>query len=219
MRVQLIDSMASDLNVVRSARVSTMGVDSLQTGESEGLINYLMRERHASPFEHNTFMFLVEAPIFVAREFMRHRIASYNEESGRYRVLEPMFYIPLDKNRPLVQIGKTGNYEFEEANNQELRDYACDALFESYRVAWTTYQDLLDRGVAKEVARMCLPVGIYSAWYVTINARSLMNFLSLRTAPNAQWEIRKIAEMMETHFAEAMPITYAAWVKNGRQSI
>jgi thymidylate synthase (FAD) len=219
MEVKLIDVMASDLAVVRSARVSTTGEGSLVTESNDGLINYLVRERHASPFEHGVFTFFVKAPIFVAREFMRHRIASYNEESGRYRELSADFYLPLSNDRPLVQIGKTGAYTFEEEASQELRDWVVQVMDESYNVAWGAYRAMLDSGVAKEVARMVLPVGIYSSWYVTINARSLMNFLSLRTASNAQWEIRQIAEMMEEHFKLHMPVTYAAWVKNGRKSI
>jgi thymidylate synthase (FAD) len=218
MKVQLIDVMASDLSVVQAAKVSTQGAESLTTESNVGLINYLMRERHASPFEHNVFKFMVHAPIFVAREFMRHRIASYNEESGRYRELQAEFYLPWSTDRPLVQVGKTGDYIFE-SGSQELRDWTIQVMDESYEVAWGAYQAMLNSGVAKEVARMVLPVGIYSTWYVTINARSLMNFLSLRTASNAQWEIQQIALDMEEHFKIHMPITYAAWVANGRQSI
>lgn len=219
MKVQLLDVMASDISVVQAARVSTQGTESLVTESSQGLINYLMRERHASPFEHNVFKFFVHAPIFVAREFMRHRIASYNEESGRYRQLSPDFYLPLDPARPLVQVGKTSEYKFEDETSQEFRDWTVQVMDESYNVAWNAYQAMLDSGVAKEVARMVLPVGIYSSWYVTLNARSLMNFLSLRTASNAQWEIQQVANEMEFHFKIYMPITYAAWVANGRKSI
>lgn len=216
MKVQLIDVMASDLNVVRSAKVSTEGAESLVTESNDKLINYLMRERHASPFEHNVFTFYVEAPIFVAREFMRHRMASYNEESGRYKVLDTKFYLP-PQGRPLRQVGKTGDYQFEMGD--ELYDAMFDKMVDVYSLVDETYHELLDMGVAKEVARMVLPVSTYSSWYVTINARSLMNFLSLRTAPNAQYEIRQIAELMEPHFEIHMPATYAAWVQYGRQSV
>lgn len=219
MEVRLINAMANDLSVVQAARVSTLGEDSLTTESNEGLIRYLMREGHASPFEHNVFKFYVRAPIFVAREFMRHRMASYNEESGRYKVLETEFYYPVASDRPLVQIGKTGDYEFEEAVNPEFRDSVLDLMDEAYGPAEETYHKLLAMGVAKEVARMVLPVGIYSSWYVTINARSLMNFLSLRTAPNAQWEIREVAKAMEEYFEGQMPLTYKAWNDFGRKSI
>ena len=116
--VELIKASASDADVIWAARVSTAGENSRESvgGESDakkdaGLINYLARERHGSPFEHTSMTFFISAPIFVFREFMRHRIASYNEESGRYRELRPVFYIP-SKERKLVQIGKTGAYEF-----------------------------------------------------------------------------------------------------------
>jgi thymidylate synthase (FAD) len=218
MEVQLIEVMASDLAVVQAARVSTAGSDSLTTESNDGLIKYLMRERHASPFEHNVFKFFVRAPIFVAREFMRHRIASYNEESGRYRQLKGDFYF-VPAERPLEQIGKTGNYHFKDEPNPELLALVNECFHESYDTSWAMYLEMLENGVAKEVARMVLPVGIYSSWYVTINARSLMNFLSLRTASNAQWEIQQIALKMEDSFSLHMPVTYAAWVENGRKSI
>jgi thymidylate synthase (FAD) len=219
MKTQLIDAMASDINVVRAAKVSTEGSGSLATESNEGLIKYLMREKHASPFEHNMFTFYIEAPIFVTREILRHRISSINEESGRYRELKGRFYYPYSKDRPLVQIGKTGDYKFVDQDNPALRKKVNDAFYEAYSVAWYTYTTLLESGVAKEVARMVLPVGVYSSMYFSINARSLMNFLSLRTASNAQWEIQQIAHEMEQYFALHMPVTHHAWVVNGRQSI
>lgn len=219
MKVQLIDYMASDLSVVKAAKVSTEGSGSLTTESNEGLIKYLMREHHASPFEHNVFTFYIEAPIFITREILRHRISSINEESGRYRELKGRFYYPYDKNRPLVQIGKTGDYTFVDQDDPELRKKVNEMLYETYSTAWWAYTTLLEAGVAKEVARMCLPVGIYSSMYFTINARSLMNFLSLRTASNAQWEIQQIAHQMEMFFALNMPTTHKAWVDNGRESI
>lgn len=170
-----------------------------------------------SPFEHNVFTFFIEAPIFVTREIIRHRISAINEESGRYKQLEDKFYYPTDRERPLRQVGKTGHYIFETA--EELRDPTLELLDEAYGVAWENYNKMLQMGVAKEVARMALPVGIYSSMYFSINARSLMNFLSLRTAPNAQWEIRQVARQMEQHFATSMPLTYLAWTSNGRKSI
>lgn len=211
----LMDSMASDASVVRSARVSTLGETSKFYTADKGLIDYLMRNKHASPFEHNSFTWFVHAPIFVTREIIRHRIASYNEESGRYRELEPQFYLPA--NRPLRQIGKTGDYLFEDA--VELQPLVDTAMTTAYNAAWQSYQTMLEAGVAKEVARMVLPVGIFSSIYVTMNARALMNFLSLRTADNAQYEIRVVAGYMEKDFERLMPMTHNAWVANGRQSV
>jgi thymidylate synthase (FAD) len=182
-----------------------------------------MRERHGSPFEHNSMTFYVQAPIFVFREFMRHRIASYNEESGRYRELRPVFYVPAAE-RKLVQEGKPGHYVFVEGTDEqyatvvEQTKQACTSPYQAY-------QQMLDAGVAREVARGVLPVATYSSMYVTMNARSLMNFLSLRTKREGsafpsypQREIEMVAEQMETFWAGLMPVTHAAFEAAGRVS-
>jgi len=226
MSVELVKSSASDADVIWAARVSTAGDKSLEDvgadpAKSEGLINYLARERHGSPFEHTSMTFFISAPIFVFREFMRHRIASYNEESGRYRELKPVFYIP-SKERKLVQIGKAGAYTFVDGTPEQF-DITVAAIKETCNLAYANYQKMLDAGVAREVARAVLPVTLYSSMYVTMNARALMNFLSLRTAREGshfpsypQREIEMVAEKMEAHFAKLMPITYGAFQKSGR---
>ena len=226
MSVELVKSSASDADVIWAARVSTAGDKSLEDvgadpAKSEGLINYLARERHGSPFEHTSMTFFISAPIFVFREFMRHRIASYNEESGRYRELKPVFYIP-SKERKLVQLGKAGAYTFVDGTPEQF-DITVAAIKETCSLAYANYQKMLDAGVAREVARAVLPVTLYSSMYVTMNARALMNFLSLRTAREGshfpsypQREIEMVAEKMEAHFAKLMPITYGAFQKSGR---
>jgi thymidylate synthase (FAD) len=226
MTVELVKASASDADVIWAARVSTAGEQSLdEIGEdparSAGLINYLARERHGSPFEHTSMTFFISAPIFVFREFMRHRIASYNEESGRYRELSPVFYIP-DADRKLVQIGKAGAYTFVDGTQEQL-EITQAAMKETYTLAYQQYQVMLEAGVAREVARAVLPVGLYSSMYVTMNARALMNFLSLRTAREGshfpsypQREIEMVAEKMEVEFARLMPLTHAAFEKSGR---
>jgi len=226
MTVELIKASASDSDVIWAARVSTAGEQSLDAvgadaSRAEGLINYLARERHGSPFEHTSMTFFISAPIFVFREFMRHRIASYNEESGRYRELRPVFYVP-SKERRLVQIGKPGSYEFIEGTPEQY-EITVNAIKESCTQAYENYQKMLDAGVAREVARAVLPVTLYSSMYVTMNARALMNFLSLRTAREGshfpsypQREIEMVAEKMEAHFAQLMPLTYGAFQKSGR---
>ena len=226
MSVELVKSSASDADVVWAARVSTAGDKSLEdvgvdASKSEGLINYLARERHGSPFEHTSMTFFVSAPIFVFREFMRHRIASYNEESGRYRELKPVFYVP-SKDRKLVQIGKAGSYTFVEGTSEQY-EITVASIKETCQLAYENYQKMLIAGVAREVARAVLPVTLYSSMYVTMNARALMNFLSLRTARDGshfpsypQREIEMVAEKMEAHFAKLMPITYGAFEKSGR---
>jgi thymidylate synthase (FAD) len=226
MTVELVKASASDADVIWAARVSTAGEQSLdEIGEdparSAGLINYLARERHGSPFEHTSMTFFISAPIFVFREFMRHRIASYNEESGRYRELSPVFYIP-DADRKLIQIGKAGAYTFVDGTKEQL-EITQAAMKEAYTLAYKQYQVMLDAGIAREVARAVLPVGLYSSMYVTMNARALMNFLSLRTAREGshfpsypQREIEMVAEKMEVEFARLMPLTHAAFEKSGR---
>jgi thymidylate synthase (FAD) len=224
--VELVKASASDSDVIWAARVSTAGENSLDDvnadpSRSEGLINYLARERHGSPFEHTSMTFFISAPIFVFREFMRHRIASYNEESGRYRELRPNFYIP-SKERKLVQIGKAGAYTFIDGTEEQY-ETTVKAIKESCTVAYDNYKKMLDIGVAREVARAVLPVTLYSSMYVTMNARALMNFLSLRTSHEGshfpsypQREIEMVAEKMEQHFATLMPLTHGAFQKSGR---
>lgn len=217
---------ASDRDVAFAARVSTLGEMSRPTEEDaderlSGLINFLMRERHGSPFEHSVFTFYVKAPIFVWREHMRHRIASYNEESGRYRVLQPEFYIP-PKDRKLVQVGKPGAYVFEDGTEDQYILLGRQ-LTRGCQEAYERYELMLQQGIAKEVARMILPVNIYSSAYVTMNARALMNFLSLRVSAeestfpsHPQREIEIVAERYEELFSTLMPITHKAFVDNGR---
>lgn len=207
MGVTLVDSMGDDTSVVRAARVSTVGANEGQGGDR--LIAFLMREKHMSPFEHATFTFLVEAPIFTINQMVRHRIASYNIESGRYKELEPVFYVP-DIERPVVQVGKTGAYEFEQGDAATYLT-AHSLLKNASEDAWYRYKSLLECGVAKEVARMVLPLNIFSSLYVTMNARGLMNFLSLRNEHHAQHEIREVARQMEDIFAEYMPLTHSAF--------
>src|SRR5215212_17000 len=224
--VELVRASAQDADVLFAARVSTQGEQSLDqldadAQRSKGLINYLMRDRHGSPFEHNSMTFYVQAPIFVFREFMRHRVASYNEESGRYRELDPVFYVP-GPDRKLAQTGKPGHYVFVDGTPEQHEIVRA----ETRRVcaeAYLGYRRMLAAGVAREVARIVLPVTIYSSMYVTLNARSLMNFLSLRTAREGarfpsfpQREIEMCAERMEELWAGLMPLTHAAFEANGR---
>jgi thymidylate synthase (FAD) len=224
--VELVRASAHDADVLFAARVSTQGEQSLaqldaDPQRSKGLINFLMRDRHGSPFEHNSMTFYVQAPIFVFREFMRHRIASYNEESGRYRELRPVFYVPGPQRR-LRQVGKPGAYEFLEGTPEQY-DLVRAETERVCREAFASYQRMLDAGIAREVARIVLPLTIYSSMYVTMNARSLMNFLSLRTGREGarfpsfpQREIEMCAERMEELWAGLMPLTHAAFEANGR---
>ena len=208
-------ALASDLAVVNAARVS-FNSESQEMGErDEGLIRFLMRERHGSPFEHGYFRFLVKAPIFVVREHHRHRSGhSYNEWSGRYAVLEPEFYVPEFVR---TQIGKPGAYSFEPV--EEAAAEATRAEIErSCQEAFDAYERMLADGIAKEVARTVLPLATYTKYYWSCNPRSLMHFCSLRNHESAQFEIRQYAAAAEHFLERYMPATHAAFVANDRSS-
>jgi len=238
--VQLINTMGGDHMVVAAAKVSTNGNDAISfsngtakndkgnpwsNGDSSSLIGYLMKHRHGTPFEHSCLTFFVHAPIFVWREWHRHRIGfSYNEESGRYKTLDPVFYLP-DRNRPMMKVEgwKPGRPKFTRCNDIALYNSLCSNLISSYEHSYAAYEANLSMGFDPGLARDCLPVGIYSGCWVTCNPRSLMAFLSLRThEPEATavsyplWEIELGARACERIFADGWPLTYKAFCKNGR---
>jgi thymidylate synthase (FAD) len=212
--VRLDDAMASDLSVVNAARVSFARRKEEMDESDEGLIRFLMRDRHGTPFEHNAFRFHIRAPIFVAREWMRHRVGSFNEFSMRYAKATEDFYVP-EPDDVRSQVGKPGAYSFEPVD-PELAETAREELRAVYDAAYATYVRLVEAGVARELARLVMPVGAYTEFYWTVNARSLMNFVSLRAAETAQREIRRYAEAVERFLAEEMPVTYDAFVAAGR---
>lgn len=214
--VRLDQAMADDLSVVNAARVSFGTRKDAMDERDEGLIGFLMRERHGTPFEHNAFRFHVRCPIFVMREWIRHRVGSFNELSGRYAKIDEAFYVPaLEDVR--TQVGKPGAYTFESVP-MELAEKTRGTIEESYRAAYAAYESMLADGVAKEVARSVLPVGIMTEFFWTLNARSLMNFLSLRNQEHAQREIRRYAEVVEALFETQMPVTHRHFVEHGRKA-
>jgi len=227
--VQLIDKMGGDHSIVRAARVSVSSGEIIVNTDDEeeikknnGLINYLMREKHGSPFEQNSMTFYVKAPIFVFREFHRHRAGfSYNEMSGRYAKLNPEFWIP-SKDRPLQNIG-TSAKPIMAPLSIEAWEEGVQLLTEGYENDWRIYERLLELGWANEAARAKLPVALYSQMYVTLNLRSAFNFLSLRThEPEArhvsrpQKEIEDVAREMEKHIAQLFPQAYKVYNQHGR---
>jgi thymidylate synthase (FAD) len=212
--VRLDDAMASDLSVANAARVSFARRKEALDESDEGLIRFLLRDRHGTPFEHNAFRFHVRCPIFVAREWFRHRIGSFNEFSMRYAVATDDFYVPAAED-VRTQVGKPGSYTFDPVE-PELAEQTREDLRAVYEAAYATYARLVEQGVAREVARCVLPVGAYTEFYWTVNARALMNFVSLRAAETAQREIRRYAEAVESFLAEQMPVTHAAFVANDR---
>lgn len=231
--VTLIQSTGTDNSVVHAARVCTTPTEIHEltnpTSEEDSfkLINYLMKHRHGTPFEHASMTFFVHAPIFVWREWHRHRIGfSYNEESGRYKTLEPTFYIP-NRERLMMKVDgwKPGRPKFTRCENDKDYQRLCDNLLDSYEYSYIRYLDNLELGIDPGLARDCLPVGIYSGCWVTCNPRSLMAFLSLRTHdPDANfvsyplWEIEIAARKCEQIFANSFPLTYRAFVENHRVS-
>lgn len=217
--VKLVRSMASDDMVIQAAQVSSKGENNPDT-VPERLINALLKGRHGSPFEHTAFTFFIEAPIFVFREWQRHRISSFNEMSGRYTELKPKFYSP-DVERGVINVGTKMKPVF--VNHLEAAMDIQAILNHQSSSAWEHYQFMLKAGVANEVARMVLPVNVYSQMYWTVNARSLMNFLSLRVESDdstfrsyPQYEIDVAARKVERNFQEKMPLTHKAFVQNGR---
>jgi thymidylate synthase (FAD) len=178
--VRLDGAMADDLSVVNGARVSFARRKEVMDESDEGLMRFLMRDRHGTPFEHNSFRFHIRCPIFVAREWMRHRVSSFNEFSLRYAKATDDFYVP-EAEDVRSQVGKPGAYSFEPVSD-EVAEVTRERLQAVYETAYSTYQELVELGVARELARCVLPVGAYTEFYWTVNARSLMNFLSLRNA-------------------------------------
>ena len=228
--VRLIDAMGDDARLAMAAWVSTSAEDGMRRAvekpdDVKGVLRYLMKHRHGTPFEHGSMTFFVHAPILVWREWHRHRIGfSYNEESGRYKTLDPVFYLP-DRERPMMKVDgwKPGRPKFTRCEDEEVYSNLCESLKVNYRGTYQAYLFNLSLGIDPGLARDCLPVGIYSSCWVTCNPRSLMAFLSLRThEPTAAavsyplWEIELAARQCETLFATRWPITYAAFCENGR---
>ena len=211
MGVELIDSMGSDETVARAARVST-GRDQLEQGKIEGLIGYLMREGHTSCFEHCSLTIRVHVPIFVHRQLMTHRTLSKNSESGRYKELEPVFYVPSEE-RPLVNEGTGAHPKLVSSGLSELDDKTRRMHRSAARGGWYTYTKLLDNDVATEVARNVLPVSIYTSAYMTGNLLAWFNFLRLRAGytGSPQFEITEVAKKVEAIIADLFPVTYKAW--------
>lgn len=212
MGVDLVDHMGSDESVASAARVST-GKDQLEQGKIEGLIDYLMRESHSSPFEHAVITVRAEVPIFVAREWMRHRTQSFNEISARYSEMEPVFYIP-DEDRPLVNAGSGVHPNLVQGMHHDRLLGSSTAMHKrAYGAVWEAYQSQLTIGVATEVARNVLPVGIYTKFYATANLNNWFKFLWLRNGENGnpQYEIVQVAKKVEEIISQLYPLSYKAW--------
>lgn len=217
MDVEYINHMGSDETVARAARVST-GRDQLDQGKIEGLIGYLLRHQHTSTVEHCTLTVRVHVPVFVHRQIMTHRTLAKNSESGRYKELEPVFYVP-GEDRPLVNAGSGAHPDLVQTRNpytapvvrqmhREIAEHAWDLY--SYMVAGSPEKDDV---VATEVARNVLPVSIYTSAYLTGNLLAWFNFLRLRdgSTGHPQYEIQEVAKKVALLIEECYPVTFAAW--------
>lgn len=229
--VRPIQQMGGDHMIVAAARVSTSGPEALKWADPEfasegaGLIKYLMRHRHGTPFEHSAMTFFCHAPLFVWREWHRHRVGfSYNEESGRYKQLEPVFWIPGRERPMMVPDGyKSARPRFLRCEDDDAYLALVARSRKVYETCYAAYLTEIDAGFAKEVARRYLPLAVYSSCWVTCNPRSLMHFLSLRTheadaefVSYPQAEIEEAARLVETFLESGWPLTYRAFVANGR---
>ncbi|MBN2355947.1 FAD-dependent thymidylate synthase [candidate division KSB1 bacterium] len=199
-----MDFMGGDLAVVQAARVS-FGKGETEPERDKKLLQFLLANHHETPFEHSVFKFHIKCPIFVARQWFRHRIASYNEISGRYTTMQEEFCLPEN-----LRSQKARNYQYDtlpEEKNRQLKKQISDF----YEKAYELYESLLQQGVAREHARIVLPLSLYTQFYWTINARALINFLSLRLDEHAQYEIRMYAEAIAVIFRQRMPWTFEAF--------
>ncbi len=211
--VRLVDSMGDDSSVVQAARVST-GKGIKTPAEDAKLIRYLMRNRHTTPFEMVMFKFHVSLPIVVARQWIRHRMASYNEFSGRYSVLPDKFYYPLAEQ--VRGQGKTNKQGSDGEVSAANVTWYLDALKRWTQDGYAYYQEALHRGVAKERARFFVSNTVYTEWYWKVDLKNLLDFLRLRSDDHAQWEIQQYANTILDLIQDIVPVTVAAWEEYGR---
>lgn len=201
--LRVVDTMGDDQRIVDSARVSYMKGTKKKNSDAK-LIDYLIRNDHGSPLEMVEFAFHVKTPIFVARQWFRHRIGEFNEVSLRYSEAELDFYVPTQwrgqdtKNRQGSSGEITDPDAVEECNADLDLAVSCSVK---------CYEDLLLRGVSREMARIVLPANLYTQFYWKVNGRSLANFIKLRCAPNAQYEIRQYADAIKKVFVSTCPMT------------
>jgi thymidylate synthase (FAD) len=208
--VRLVESMGSDLSIVRNARVSYDA--EWRTGEDDGkdakLINYLVKNRHTSPFEAVTFTFDVKAPIFNFRQWHRHRTWAYNEISGRYAELPEEFYVPIPAD---ITMQSTDNKQMRTDEQNPLAVEFSNIIRASCEQSFRNYHYLIENGCPRELARTVLPLGTYSHMFATVNLHNLMHFLSLRLHSHAQKEIRVYAEAMLQLIEPIVPVSVAAF--------
>ena len=205
MAVRLIDSMGTDASIVQAARVS-YGPGTKTPSDDRALIRYLMRHKHTTPFEMVEFKFLVRAPIFVARQWLRHRTASVNEISGRYSILPEEFYVPEQLRKQSTSRGQGGEEPLGHMSDNLIlkQKSSCDLAFH-------VYEEMIDKGVSRELARIHLPLSTYTEFYWKINLHNLLHFLKLRMDDHAQKEIRDLAKQTWDLIKPVVPLTCEAF--------
>jgi len=220
--VRVVDYMGDDAAIVQAARVS-YGRGTRKVSEDQGLINYLMRHRHTTPFEMCEIKYHVKLPIFVARQWIRHRTANVNEYSARYSILDKEFYVPAAEH--LAVQATTNRQGRGAAIEEEAARRVLDVLRRDAEQAYAGYAELLNEdpsgaaldpaqpGLARELARINLTLGYYTQWYWKTDLHNLMHFLSLRADPHAQYEIRAYAEVMLGTLARWAPLAHAAFLE------
>ena len=226
--IRVIDYMGDDNSIVQAARVS-YGKGTKKINQDKNLINYLISHRHSTPFEMNEIKFHVKLPIFVARQWIRHRTANVNEYSARYSILDSEFYIPNKKNMQAQSKSNNQGRE-QQLNDIESKQY-LGIIKKNSKLAFSDYRELLNEddggkaldknknGVARELARMVLPLNAYTEWYWKIDLHNLMHFLSLRFDYHAQYEIRVYAEVMLDILKKWVPLTYEAFISHRLENI
>jgi thymidylate synthase (FAD) len=207
--VRLVDVMGDDSSIVQAARVS-YGSGTKTVREDRGLIRYLMRHWHTTPFEMVEFKFHIKLPIFIARQWIRHRTANVNEYSGRYSIMKDDFYVPdLEQIRPQSENNKQGRSEeaFEPEKAKQIQDNISKVQKDLYK----DYENLLEDNFARELARINLPLSNYTEWYWKIDLHNLFHFLRLRIDSHAQYEIRVFAEAMAEVVKQIVPHAWEAF--------
>ena len=211
MRATYIDSMGDDKRIAQAARVSTAGLDN-DREKYVGLVRALIRDGHWSPLESCTMTIAFDVPAFTRDQIVRHRSMSFSVFSLRYSEAKPVFWVPSD-DRPLVQVGKALDYRREKGDDEQA-ELARESITVVAESAWNMYQDMIDGGIANEVARTVLPNSIYSPFWATGNLRSWLHFVGIRNDPHAQREVREAAEKVENIIGERWPVALAAYRDN-----
>ena len=210
--VRLVDYMGGDARIVQTARVS-YGEGTKTIRQDAGLIDYLLRHEHTSPFEHVVFEFHCKMPIFVARQWIRHRTARLNEISGRYSVMKNEFYLPP---REQISLQSTDNKQGRNPDDVpvELQDKVLELLKSDQSASFANYEEILSDNIARELARINLPLSMYTEWYWQMDLKNMLHFLKLRMDSHAQWEIQEYARAIATVVKAVCPMAYDSFERH-----